>query len=91
MWTCKHLLDLEFRNYIISKEKIYTVFKLKFPIQFSKSFSAYNEATVTCNTAMERRFCGLSGDVSKNCEKLSYEAKLAFFRRMAELAKNLIY
>ena len=35
--------------------------------------------TETCNTAMERKFCGLLGDVFKNCEKFFNEAKLAFF------------
>ena len=39
-----------------------------------------------CNTAMERKFCGLSGDIFKNCENFSYEAKLAFFWQVAEMA-----
>ena len=39
-----------------------------------------------CNTVMERKFCGLSGDVFRNCEKFSCEAKLAFFWQVAEMA-----
>ena len=67
------------------------MFKLKFPIRFLKKFSAYNETAETCNTAMERKFCGRLGDVFKNCEKFSYEAEFAFFQRVAESAKKLIY
>ena len=64
----------------------YTVFKLKFPIRFLKKFSGYNEAAETCNTAMERKFCGLSRDIFKKCEKFSYKAKFAFFWQEAEMA-----
>ena len=38
------------------------------------------------HTAMERKFCGLSGDGFRNCEKYSYEAKLAVFWQVAEMA-----
>ena len=65
---------------------LYTVFKLKFPIRFLKKFSGYNEAAETCNTAMERKFCGLSRDIFKKCEKFSYKAKFAFFWQEAEMA-----
>ena len=41
---------------------------------------------MACNMAMERKFCGLLGDVFKNCEKFSYKAKLAFFWQEAEMA-----
>ena len=78
----------DFQNVFYS---IYTVFKLKFPIRFLKKFSGYNEAAETCNTAMERKFCRLLGNVFKNCEKFSYEAEFAFFQRVAESAKKLIY
>ena len=37
-------------------------------------FSDYSETTETCDTAMEREFCGLSRDNFENCEKLPYEA-----------------
>ena len=40
---------------------------------FFKEFSAYNETTVTCNTAMERKFYELSEDIFKKCENFSYE------------------
>ena len=39
-----------------------------------------------CNTAMEREFCGLFGDISKNYEKYSYEALFSFFWQVAESA-----
>ena len=64
---------------------IYTVYKLKFPIWFFKKISAYSEAIVTCNTAMEWEFYWVFGVIFKNCEKLFYEAEFAFFRRVAEL------
>ena len=40
-------------------------------------FSCIN-TTETCNMAMERKFCGLFGDILKNCDKLSYEADISF-------------
>ena len=46
----------------------------------------YINTTETCNTAMERKFCGLFGDIFKNWEKCSYEALLAFLWQEAELA-----
>ena len=50
----------------------------------------HNEATETCNTAMEREFCRLFIDIFKNCENLSYESQLAFFWKMAEFANKQI-
>ena len=47
---------------------------LKLPIRSFFKISAYNEATETCYTVMEREFCGLFGDDFENCEKSSYEA-----------------
>ena len=40
--------------------------------------------------AMERKFCGLFGDVLKNCEKLSYEVQFAYFWQAVEFANNQI-
>ena len=38
------------------------------------------------NTAKERKFCGLFGDIFKNCEKMSYEAQFAFVWHVVEFA-----
>ena len=35
---------------------------------------------------MKQKFCGLFGDIFRNCEKCSYEALFAFFWQVAELA-----
>ena len=40
---------------------------------------------------MEREFYGALRDIFKNREKLFYEAEFAFFQRVAESAKKLIY
>ena len=58
---------------------------LKLPIRSFFKISAYNEATETCYTVMERE------DYFENCEKLSYEALFAFIWQVAELAKKPIY
>ena len=79
-------MSLEWAHTINNNFITYTVFKLKFPIRFLKKFSGYNEAAETCNTAMERKFCGLSRDIFKKCEKFSYKAKFAFFWQEAEMA-----
>ena len=42
------------------------------------------------NTAMEREFYGLFGDIFKNCKKIYYEAEFAFFWQVAELTKKPI-
>ena len=47
---------------------------------------SYKNTTETCNTAMEREFCRLFGDIFKNCEKLSYGAEFAFFWQVADFA-----
>ena len=39
----------------------------------------YKNTTEACNTAKEREFCRLFGDIFENCENLSYEAQFAFF------------
>ena len=36
-------------------------------------YFCYVITTETCNTRMERKFCGLFGNIFKNCEKCSYE------------------
>ena len=41
---------------------------------FFIEFSAYNETTQTCNTAMEQKFCQLLEGDFKNCENYTYEA-----------------
>ena len=61
-----------------------------------KSFHWYNvdsfmNATESCNTAIERIFCGLFMDDLENCQKLCYDAKLAFFWQVAESANKPIY
>ena len=38
---------------------------------------------------MERKFCGLFGDIFKNYEKCSYEAVFAFFWQVAEMTNKL--
>ena len=48
-------------------------------------FSCIN-TTETCNTAMEREFCGLFGVLFKNFEKCSYEALFALFWQVLESA-----
>ena len=48
-------------------------------------FSCIN-TTETCNTAMEREFCGLFGVSFKNFEKCSYEALFALFWQVLESA-----
>ena len=67
---------------------IYLKFQLQFPLKFpllqgspfkltgywKQVFSDYSETTETCDTAMERKFCGLFEDNLENCEKLPYEA-----------------
>ena len=58
---------------------IYTVRNQNLNVDKTNRISSYSVTIETCNTAMERKFCGLLGDVFKNCEKCSYEAKLAFF------------
>ena len=46
----------------------------------SKGYETHNiETTLTSNTAMERQFCGVFGDIFENYEKLSYEAEFTFF------------
>ena len=51
----------------------------------------YIITTETCNTGMERKFCGLFGNIFKNCEKYFYEAVFAFFCQVAEMANKPIY
>ena len=58
----------------LCNKSVYRVVHRKFPIRFFKEFSAYNDATETCNTALEREFCHLFEKIFKNCEKFSYEA-----------------
>ena len=53
-------------------------------------YSAYIEATEMCNTAMERVFCKLFGNIFINCEKLSYETKWALFWQVVEFANKPI-
>ena len=60
-------------------------------VRFLKKISAYNEATETCNTAMERKFCWLSEDNFENCEKSFYEAQFSFFWQVAESANKPIF
>ena len=43
-------------------------------------------STLQKRVAMERGFCGLFGDIFKNCEKCSYEALFSFFWQVAESA-----
>ena len=42
------------------------------------------------NTAKERKFCGLFGDIFKNCEKMSYEAQFAFVWQVVEFVNKQI-
>ena len=51
----------------------------------------YIFTTEICNTGMERKFCGLFGNIFKNWEKWSYEAIFAFFWQVAEMANKPIY
>ena len=51
----------------------------------------YIITTETCNTGMERKFCGLFGNIFKNCEKYFYEAVFAFFCQVTEMANKPIY
>ena len=53
--------------YRVWRENLYT------PIIYFVNSCCMN-TTETCNTAIEREFCGLSEDYFENCEKLSYEA-----------------
>ena len=54
-------------TYRVWRENLYT------PIIYFVNSCCMN-TTETCNTAIEREFCGLSEDYFENCEKLSYEA-----------------
>ena len=42
------------------------------------------------NTVIEREFCGLFGDIFKNCEKLSYGAQFAFVWQVVEFVNKQI-
>ena len=53
---------------------MYRVVHSNVSVRFLKKISAYNEATETCNTVMERKFCRLSGDSFLDSEKSCYEA-----------------
>ena len=64
----------------------YRVVHRKFPIDISYYQNFNTEATETCKTAIERKFCQLLENNFKNCENSSYEVKFAFFWQMAELA-----
>ena len=70
---------------------IYRVVHSNVSVRFLKKISAYNEATETCNTAMERKFCWLSEDNFENCEKSFYEAQFSFFWEVAESANKPIF
>ena len=70
---------------------VYRVVHSNVSVRFLKKISDYNEATETCNTAIEREFCWLSEDIFKNCEKSFYEAQFSFFWQLAELTKKPIF
>ena len=68
-----HTYEYLFRNYYFQNFKIQGA-PFKFTGFLRQVSPAYNKATDTSNTAMERDFYGLLVDIFKNCEKLSYEA-----------------
>ena len=80
---------MKFRVLVIRKGNIQIARAESRQNSFSIS-SAYIEDTETCNMAMEREFYRLFGKNFKNCEKTSYEAKLAFFWQVVEFANKQI-
>ena len=58
---------------------------------WNRYHSSCMNTTEMCNTGMKRKFCGLFGDIFKNCEKCSYQAVFAFFWPVAEIANKPIF
>ena len=94
-WLARYL-DIQARE-ILLLSQIILIFSPKYIDRTSESrqnlfliSSAYIEAAVTCNTAMEREFCTLFGNIFKNCEKSSYEAKWACFWQVVQFANKPI-
>ena len=73
------------------QKDVYRVVHSNVSVRFLKKISANNEATETYNTAMERKFCWVSGNTFENCEKSFYEVEFSFFWQVAESANKPIF
>ena len=69
-------------TYRVRQDNLYTFFK-------NCCHFRYINTTETCNTVLKRKFCGLYGDIFKNCEKCFYDSILSFSWQVAEMANLL--
>ena len=65
---------------------IYSVSNPNCNIWFFNAKSMHNSTTVTCNTALEQKFCYVCEDNFGNGEFFSYEEYFAVFWKVAEMA-----
>ena len=74
----KYIFNDKLKYYRVGRENLHTY-------KIACHFSCINTIQ-TCHTGMKRKFCGLLGEIFKNCEKCSYEAVFTFFWQEAESA-----